>query len=530
MPPTDLLAAILRAPVDLFWNGGIGTFVKASYETNTDVGDRSNDAIRVSGTDLRVRVVGEGGNLGFTQKARIEYADAGGKINTDAIDNSAGVDCSDHEVNLKILLGIPVANGDLTLKQRNDLLREVEQDVARHVLYDNYLQAQILSQEDAVSVDRLESYEDLMVSLEAEGFLDREIESLPSTDQMAERRRLGRPMARPELCILLAYAKRILEEAIRQSALPDDPYLERDLRRYFPAAVVDRFGDAIWHHPLRRELASTIIANEVVNAQGITFVSRLGAETGAEAAEVARAYYIARDLTDAVDRWADVEALDGKIDPVLQNVLMVGVDTLVADLSRWYLLNAPSAPLGETIAAAKPVFRELAEAIERVGSDRWRGERSDIVDRLVARRVPAEIARRHAYEPELAHAADIATVAHQTSRSIEEVAHAFFLIGELLHLDWLEQRLVSLPETSNWQRWAAQAMEDDLMALRRDIALRAFSGTQDASAEAALDTYMASRTESVDRLRRLMQSLKAQEETSLAALTVALRQLRSVVA
>ncbi len=529
LTPSEVLSAVLRAPVDLFWNGGIGTFVKASYETNADVGDRSNDAIRVNGADLRARVVGEGGNLGFTQKARIEYAEAGGRINTDAIDNSAGVDCSDHEVNLKILLGIPVASGDLTLKQRNNLLRSVEQDVAAHVLYDNYLQAQILSQEDAVSGERLESYEDLIAALEGEGLLDREIESLPSSEQMAERRRAGRAMARPELCILLAYAKRSLEEAIRQSPLPDDPYLERDLRGYFPAKVVERFADVIWQHPLRRELASTIIANEVVNAQGITFVSRLCAETGAEPAEVARAYYIARDITDAVDRWADVEALDGKIDPVLQNTLMVGVDTLVGDLSRWYLLNAPTASLGETIAEAKPVFQELAATIERVGSDAWREIREANVRELVTERVPDEIAHRHAFEPELSHAADIAMVARQSDRSIEEVADAFFRIGEQLHLDWLERQLLNLPETSNWQRWAAQAMDDDLMALRRDIALRAFQGSDGAPVGTALDAYTASRSESVERFGRLMTSMGAQDETNLAALTVALRQLRSLV-
>jgi len=529
MPPSDVLAAVLRAPVDLFWNGGIGTFVKASYEANADVGDRTNDAIRVSGSDLRVRVVGEGGNLGFTQKARIEYAESGGRINTDAIDNSAGVDCSDHEVNLKILLGIAVASGDLTVKQRNDLLRKAEQDVAAHVLYDNYLQAQILSQEEAVSVERLESYEDLMVSLEAHGMLDRDIESLPWTEQMSERRRAGRGMARPELCILLAYAKRSLEEAIRQSPLPDDPYLERDLRRYFPPRIVERFGDRIWQHPLRRELASTIIANEVVNAQGITFVTRLCAETGAEPAEVARAYYIARDVTGGVERWDDVEALDGKIDPVLQNVLMVGVDTLVADLSRWYLLHGTASTLGQTIDEAKPAFQALAGAIEDVGSPAWRLARESIAQALEVDGVPADLARRHAFQPELAHSADIVLVSRQVNRPLEEVANAFFLTGERFHLDWLEAQLKTLPETSNWERWAAQAMEDDLMALRRDIALGALQEADAGPVEAALEAYVARRSEPVDRLARLLQSLEAQGQTSLPALTVALRQLRSLV-
>ena len=380
-------------------------------------------------------MVVEGGNLGFTQKARVEYAESGGRINTDAIDNSAGVDCSDHEVNLKILLGIPIAAGDLTMKQRNELLREVEQDVAAHVLYDNYLQAQILSQEIAVAVDRLEAYDDLMVQLEAEDLLEREIESLPSSEQMAERRRSGRGMARPELCILLAYAKRSLEEAIRNSPLPDDPYLDRDLRRYFPARIVERFGHLIAQHPLRQHLASTIIANEIVNDLGITWASRLAVETGAEPAEVARAFYIARDVTQAVERWNDVEALDGKIDPVLQNVLMVGVDTLVDDIARWYLQNAPAAPIGETIETVKPLFTELSEVIERVGSEEARQARDERVWYLMRQGIEERLGRRHVYQPELAHGPDIIAVARETGRTLEDVASTFFLAGERLHLD-----------------------------------------------------------------------------------------------
>ena len=527
--PNDVLSAVLRAPVDLFWNGGIGTFVKASSEENAAVGDRTNDAIRISGNELRARVVAEGGNLGFTQKARIEYAEAGGRINTDAIDNSAGVDCSDHEVNLKILLGIPIADGDLTIKQRNDLLREVEADVAAHVLYDNYLQAQILSQEEAVSHERLESYGDLMLRLEAHGLLDRELESLPSAEQMVERQRTGRGMARPELCILLAYAKRDLEEAIRASPFPDDPYLERDLRRYFPAKVIERFGHVLLRHPLRRELASTIIANEVVNDQGITFVSRLCAETGAEPAEVARAFYIARDVSGAADRWARVEALDGQIDPVLQNELMVGVDTLVADLSRWYLLNAPSVPLGDMIASAKPPFEELAAVLDRVGSDSWRADRERAATKLVSEGVPEEIARSHAFQTELAHTPDIASVSSRTERTIEEVAEAFVLAGERLHVDWLERELEDVPTATNWQRWAAQAVADDLMALRRDIALRALQSSDHTPVAVSLEAYVASRSEAVDRFERLMESFEEQEEPSLAAITVALRQIRSLV-
>jgi glutamate dehydrogenase len=417
------------------------------------------------------------------------------------------VDLSDHEVNLKILLGIALAAGDLTQKQRDELLQEVEQDVAAHVLYDNYLQAQILSQEVAVSADRVAAYEDLMVSLEEGGLLDREIESLPSTDEMAERVRSGRGMARPELCVLLAYAKRSLEGKIGPSTLPDDPFLLDAVRRYFPARVVERFGALVDRHPLRRDLASTITANAVVSDLGITWASRVASETGADAAEVARAYWIARYVTGAQERWDDVEALDGKIDPVVQNVLMVGVDMLVEDVARWYLLNAPSAPLGVTIEETAPVFAELSKAIGAIGSESWRGTREAVVMDLVSKGVAEDLARRHAYQPELAHAPDIVAVSRTTGETIGYVASAFYLAGERFHLDWIERQLPDLPETSRWQRWAGQAMGDDLMTLRRDIVLRVLSAPG-APIEAAVDGFVQRMPGYAARQARL--SLRAQ--------------------
>ena len=245
---------ILKAPVDLLWNGGIGTYVKASSESHTDVGDRANDAVRVDGADLRAVVVGEGGNLGFTQLGRIEYALAGGRINTDAIDNSGGVDCSDHEVNLKILLALVVDAEELTVAERDQLLQQLADDVVHHVLYDNYLQVQILSQETMVSLRRMEAYEDLMLELERNHLLDRRLEFLPSSDRMLDRAAAGQGMARPELCVLLAYAKRLLRDQILASELPDDPYLQTTLAEYFPRTIVERFGEYVQRHPLRREL------------------------------------------------------------------------------------------------------------------------------------------------------------------------------------------------------------------------------------------------------------------------------------
>jgi glutamate dehydrogenase len=531
MSPAELKSAILTAPVDLLWNGGIGTFAKASDETHADVGDRANDAIRVDATALRCRVVGEGGNLGFTQRARIEFANAGGRINTDAIDNSAGVDCSDHEVNLKILLGMPIASGDLTRKQRDDLLAEVEDDVCRHLLYDNYLQAQILSQEVAVAPSRMEAFEDLMHRLESEGLLERSIEFLPSSEEMAERRRHGRGLSRPELSVLLAYAKRSLKSSLLESALVDDPYMDTELRAYFPPKVVERFGHLLGRHPLRRELVATIVANDVVNSMGITFVSRLCAETGAEKAEVSQAYYVARQVANGTLRWGSIEGLDGTIDPELQNELMIGVDGLIEDLSRWYLLHPAPGGIGAVIEAHAAGMTELSSVIDGAGGDAWAAPRLLAATALVERGVDPGIAHRHVFQAEMAHGPDIIQVATATRRTLADVATTFFEAGTRLHLDLFERHVLRVPEASSWDRWASLAMADDLMAVRRDVAERMLLAAPDSPPAEAVDLYLASRAETYERLNRLVTTLTAESVApTLAALTVALRQVRGVVA
>ncbi len=525
--PDEVISAILRAPVDLLWNGGIGTYVKAANESNADVGDRVNDGLRVDGRDLRCRVVAEGGNLGFTQRARIEYAFAGGRINTDFIDNSAGVDCSDHEVNLKILLGLPVQRGELTVEGRNELLHQVEQDVVRHVLYDNFLQAQILSQEAELSPSRTEAYEDLMVFLEAEGILDRQLEALPSVEEMGERRRAGRGMARPELAVLLAYAKKSLARALLASSLPDSQYLEQDLKGYFPPVVVERFGPVLAEHPLRRELIATIAANDVVNSQGITFVTRLSNETGAEAADVVRAYRIARDVIGAVQRWDDIEALVGRVEPVVVDELLSGVDHLVEALSRWYLANAPGM-LGRAIESHGEPFRRLAEALPDLLTEDARAERDRHAGRLVGHGVPEPVARRHAFQQALMHGPNIISVAERTKKPLEDVARTFFLVGEAMFIDWLEGRLGQLAATSRWQRWAAQTIHEEMLALRSQISEHVVVEGGGQPPDVAITNYIGSRSEALGRLSKFERSLAMEDANDLSAMTVALRYVRAL--
>ena len=528
MTPDVLIRWILQAPVDLLWNGGIGTYVKSSREVHADVGDRTNDGVRVNGKQVRARVVGEGGNLGLTQRGRIEYAQAGGRINTDFIDNSAGVDTSDHEVNWKILLGLAIQRGELTLDGRNELLQDCAPDVVQHVLYDNYLQAQILSQEDEVSTQRIEAYEELMGQLEADGELERDVEFLPATDEMLERRAAGQGMTRPELAVLLAYAKRQVFKELLDSDLPDSDYLAVDLARYFPAKIVDRFGHLLAEHPLRREIITTIASNDVVNSQGITFVSRMVTETGAPPADVVRAFRIARDITGAVGRWADIEALDGIIDPGVQSELMSGVDWLVETTSRWYLVQAAGQRLADAVEQSRTSFAEVSDAISQIGPEAWREDHEHTARRLMAEGVPQAVAHRHAFQPELVHAPDIIAVSHATGRPPLEVARGFFVLGEGLDIDWLETQLEQLPAATRWQRWAQQSMEDDLFALRRRLCERVLEAAGGAPIDEAIERYFSERSQAYDRVKRFLRGLRVEGVNDLSQLTVALRQIRSL--
>jgi glutamate dehydrogenase len=529
LTPSDVIRAILRAPVDLLFNGGIGTVVKASTESDADAQDRASDSIRVDAAQLRCRMVGEGGNLGFTQRARVEFAAGGGLINADFIDNAAGVGCSDHEVNLKILLDLAVRRGELAREERNALLAEVTEDVTAHVLYESFLQAQILAQEVHRSAGMMYAYEDLMAALEAEGLHDRAVEFLPTNEEMAARRRAGRGLERPELAVLVAYAKRSLTAALRVSALPDDPYLEGDLRSYFPAAVSERFGHLLGEHPLRRELIATVVANDVVDSLGSTFVSRLVAERGAEPAEVARAFVIAREVTSARARWAAVERLGASVEPAAQLELLAGVDWLVEATARWWVAGAHGADLGLTIAAAQEGFRRLAEVMPGLRSDRWRAEHETVARDLIRRGVPEPQAHEHAFQPALVHAPDVIAVAGETGRALEDVAQAFFLVGEGLQLEWLEREIDGLAATTRTQRWAVHAVADDILRARRELAQRALVESPGIDAGDAVAGFLAAREAARRRLADFTRALAAENAADLAGLSLAVRQLRALV-
>ena len=530
LPPVDLIRAILKAPVDLLWNGGIGTYVKASAETHAEVDDRANDAVRVDGRDLHCTIVGEGGNLGFTQRGRIEYAHGGGRINTDAIDNSGGVDCSDHEVNLKILLAIAIERGELTLEGRNEILHKVADDVVRLVLYDNYLQVQILSQESAISPRRMEAFEDLMVELEARHLLERQLEALPSGELMAERISAGHGMTRPELCVLLAYAKRLLRDQVFESSLPDDPYLVSALAEYFPPLVVEQFGHLLPNHPLRREIIATIVTNDVINSMGITFVPRMAAETGATAEEVARAFLVARDVSAARDPWDAVERLDAVIPGDVQASLMDGVDSMVEQLARWYLQHVHDIDLTAEVDRGRPAFAEVVQTLMDSATDAWRVATDGRLEELLEQDVPDEPARFGAVAPALVYAPDIISVAQDTGRSIPAVTRAFFSVGERLYLDLVEARAAALPAEDRWQRMAWDTLLDDLRLLRRQIVERVIAESQNGSIDDAVDAYLSARSDPYDRLSRMMENVTTAPPDDSSMVMVAVHQIRQVAA
>jgi glutamate dehydrogenase len=528
LPANEVIRAILRAPVDLLFNGGIGTAIKASTETDEDAQDRSSDGIRVNADELRCRVIGEGGNLGLTRLARVEYSLGGGHVNADFIDNSAGVDCSDHEVNLKVLLGLAESRGEMTRAERDELLFEVTEDVVGHVLYDSFLQAQIIAQEVERSPSRMFSYEDLMTMLEESGLLlDRASENLPTGEEISERRRARRGMERPELSVLVAYAKRWVARELETSDFVDEPWLERDLREYFPEAVVERCGHLLDDHPLRAQLLCMINANSVVNALGPTFVSQLVAERGADVAAIVRAYRIAREAAGADAAWDAVERLDG-VERSVQAELMNGVDAFVEAIARWYVAWPPEGSLEEVVTAGRAAFAELERALGATGDEERRVRREEVAGRLIEAGVPADLARAHALRPELAHAPDVARVARRTGRGVRDVTLVFFSVGARLRLDWLEREIDRVRSATRMQRWALQAVREDALHARRELAEQALMEAPGASPEDAVEQFLADREQPARRLDGFMRTLAREGDPDLAGLSLAVRQLRAL--
>jgi glutamate dehydrogenase len=530
LPPNELIQALLRAPVDLLWNGGIGTYVKSSGESHGDVGDRTNDAVRVDGDQLRARVVGEGGNLGLTQLGRIEYALAGGRINTDFIDNSGGVDCSDHEVNIKILLNSVVAAGDMTRKQRDELLAEMTDDVAESVLLDNYRQAQAISLMEAQAPVLLDEQARMMRTLERAGKLDRELEFLPDRDGLAQRKAAGLGLTRPELAVLLAYSKVTLEDELVASDLSEDPYLANDLERYLPATLRERFPEQIRSHPLRREIIVTYIVNSMVNRAGATYEHRLYEETGAEAPDVARAYTVAREVFDLRRLWKEMGQLDNKVDAAVQSALMIEVKRLLERASLWFLRNRRQPlDIAATVAQFGPGVAAMAEQLPNLLAKADLDAVVEAAERFARQGVPEELAARVASLDVLFSGLNVIEVASARGEPVEAVARVWFALGAKLDLHWLRDQIAGLPAETRWQALAKGALRDDLYSEQRDLTAQVLLlDSRDGDAEARIDAWLDENRSSVARSQELLEDLREADTLDIAMLSVALREIRNL--
>ncbi len=531
LAPSDLMRAILRAPVDLLWNGGIGTYVKAHTETNADVGDRANDAIRVDGRELRCKIVGEGGNLGFTQLGRIEFALAGGRINTDAIDNSAGVDTSDHEVNIKILLDVAARSGRLEPAERGPLLAGMTEEIGGLVLRDNYAQNLALACSQAQAPATLHVHAAYIDWLEKNGHLSRALEHLPDADTIAERRAAGLGLMRPELAVLLAYAKITAAHEIAASDLSDDIFAQQALVEYFPSGLRERFAVAMAEHPLVREIIATQLANQLVNYSGATFAARVAAETTASTAEIVRAHTAARQVFDTDAIWADIEALDDVVNSEVQTSLFVVVRYLLDRASRWFLANRrPPIDVPATVSQLEPGLRTvlggLGEALRGEQAERFAAEQR----RLVDSGVPSELAGRAVALGEGLNALSVVEIALRASSDVDQVARVHFALADALGIARLSSMVSALPRDTRWHTLARAAARDDLVAAHAELTADVLASTQaGASADDRIAAWRQANAAALTRTGAVVDDIIASDNADLASLSVALREVRALV-
>ena len=530
LAPAELIRAILLAPADLLYNGGIGTYVKAGSETHAQVGDKANDAIRVNGSELRCKVVAEGGNLGVTQLGRVEFARSGGGIYTDAIDNSAGVDCSDHEVNIKILLNLAVTDGEMTVKQRNRLLAEMTEDVGRMVLSDNYYQTQALSVAGRLAVTMLEAEARLMRFLERTGRLNRAIEFLPSDEQIAERKLAGRALTSPEHAVLLAYSKMWLYHELLESNLPEEPVIARALVAYFPEQLRERHLALMERHPLKREIIATYQTNMLVNRVGPSFVHRLAEESGHSAAEIVRASIIVREAFGLNDIWASIEALEDQVPNSLQTDMFIAIGRLMERASLWFLRHHDARASIEATAdrvrlAADDLGPKLVTLLAASDAGTLNAKRQALVDAGV----PQELARRVASARTVGAILDIAEVASATKRALELVARIYFSLDVVLNCNAIRERVLSLPVDTHWQMLARTALHNEVMMLQRILTTDILTLSPALEVpEQLIAAWEAHNDSALQRYKRLAANLESESNVDLAMLSVLVNEMRTV--
>ena len=522
LAPNDLINTILKAPVDLLYNGGIGTYVKASFESHAQVGDKGSDAFRVNGNELRCKVLGEGGNLGCTQNGRIEFAQAGGLIYTDAIDNSAGVDCSDHEVNIKILVGAVQESGALTQVQRNQLLASMTEEVGLLVLQDNYYQSQQIELAAARPTYLLDGQQTLMRWLESIGSLKRGIEYLPTDEELAKRKRDGKGLTRPENAVLMAYAKLNLFDELCASALPDDPFYAQVLKTYFPKALNETYPDFVANHALKREIIATSVTNAVVNRMGATFVNYLANEASCNAADVVSAYTLAREVFDLESIWDRIDELDGKVPSALQLGLLAQLSAITQRASRWMLRHRGEGDLPSMIARYEPAAAQLREHIDQwlpaEAREQWQAASVE----LVQAGVDAQLAEDLTVLDHLYPVLDLVDVAAKCNSSLEKAARTYFGVDHALDLGLWRAMIAKLPTETLWQTQARASARDDVYSIASQIVQRLLGEKQ------SVAEWEERHAKAIERINAMRESV-AGAGADLAPVSVALRELRQLV-
>ncbi len=531
LSPADLISALLRAPVDMLWNGGIGTYVKAPSESHEEVGDKTNDALRVDSTELRCRVLGEGGNLGVTQRARIDFARRGGAANSDFIDNAGGVDCSDHEVNIKILLNDLVYRQLMSLPERNAMLRAMTPEVAELVLRNNYRQAMALTLARNPAVATGDQYDRLMRRLETEGKLDRGLEFLPSDEEMQARRETGAGLTRPELAVLVSYAKIELKQTLVASPIVHDPRFNSALHSAFPTSLLTAFPEAVEAHPLRAEISATQIANDMVNRMGITWFDRIRSTTGADAGRIASAYLISLRIHEVDAHWEAIESLDGKIGADVQAELFADAIHLVTRSTNWLLQNRRQAldpvscidhyraPLADVLAS-----KDSLESV--IPASRWYERYAEYCERMVPEGLSAWCASAESRYWLM----DMIDIARQLDQELRSVASVYFSLGEKLNLTWLDQQMRAFRASSHWQVLATIHFRDELDHQLRNLTSSVFSEPLhgEGSPEERLEAWSEDKRMLLGRWERMLSDMQAASDVDCAVFSVAHGVLREL--
>ena len=528
LTPAELIGAILKAPVELLWNGGIGTYVKGSNESHAEVGDRANDAIRINGKDLRCQVVGEGGNLGLTQLGRIEYALNGGHINTDAIDNSGGVHSSDREVNIKIPLNQRLRDGELDRETRDPLLERMTDDVATAVLRDNYVQSLSLSLLEFNAASRLDEHANHLRTLERQGILERTVEFLPDDESLTERRTRGKGLTRPELSVLLSYTKNALFDAVLASDVPDDPFFDRDVLNYFPEELVDSFRDDLLNHGLRRELIATVLANAVVNRMGFAFVHRFADEHGLSLHRLVKAYAMAHAVFDGDLYWQPVDGLDGVVDSRVQLRLYGRVIGLMKHATTWLIhYKWGRRPVAEAVNRYRKGIGELEAMLPDVLPGSYRQEWDQAVSGMRDDGVPEKEARLLANTMVLGSAPDVIELASQAQVPLALAAEVYFLVGDRLEILWLLSSIIDLSVQGRWQALARANLREDTYRLHRQVAAKVLEYDGD-NAKARFAAWEERASNKVAFGIHRLQTLQADSPHDFMSLAVGVRELRKL--